>query len=93
MTAPGAIKGGVRAPQQHDSGHKHVAGAATYVDDIPTPSDCLSIAFGLSPKPANPNPKLGFLGLGGFRARRHNPSGLEGLSGPALLTLSNSLCL
>ncbi len=50
MTAPGAIKGGVRAPQQHDSGHKHVAGAATYVDDIPTPSDCLSIAFGLSPK-------------------------------------------
>lgn len=50
MTAPGAIKGGVRAPQRHDSGHKHVAGAATYVDDIPTPSGCLSVAFGTSPK-------------------------------------------
>jgi len=44
------IEGGVRAPQRHDSGHKHVSGSATYVDDIPTPADCLSVAFGLSTK-------------------------------------------
>jgi xanthine dehydrogenase large subunit len=43
------IKGGVAAPQPHDSALKQVAGRAPYVDDIPTPAHCVHIAFGLSP--------------------------------------------
>ncbi len=42
------IRGGVASAQPHDSARKHAAGAATYVDDIPTPADCLHAAFGLS---------------------------------------------
>jgi xanthine dehydrogenase large subunit len=48
MSGPDRIRGGVAAPERHDSGHKHVSGAAIYVDDIPTPADCLHAAFGLS---------------------------------------------
>ena len=33
----------------HDAANMHVTGAARYVDDIPTPRDCLHLAFGLSP--------------------------------------------
>ncbi len=32
----------------HDSGHLHVTGAARYTDDIPTPSNTVHLAFGLS---------------------------------------------
>ena len=32
----------------HDSAHKHVAGSALYVDDIPEPSDLLHCYFGTS---------------------------------------------
>jgi xanthine dehydrogenase large subunit len=32
----------------HDSAKEHVTGAARYVDDIPTPANCLHLAFGLS---------------------------------------------
>ena len=40
----------VRQPLPHDSGPLHVTGSARYIDDIPTPRDCLHIAFGQSPK-------------------------------------------
>ena len=33
----------------HDAARLHVTGRARYVDDIPTPADCLHLAFGLSP--------------------------------------------
>ncbi|WP_438986488.1 xanthine dehydrogenase molybdopterin binding subunit [Marivivens donghaensis] len=39
----------VRQPLPHDSGPLHVTGTARYIDDIPTPRDCLHIAFGQSP--------------------------------------------
>ncbi len=42
------IKGGVHENQRHDSGHKHVAGLAEYIDDIVEPSDCLHAYLGLS---------------------------------------------
>ncbi|MHA6264855.1 xanthine dehydrogenase molybdopterin binding subunit [Arenibacterium sp. CAU 1754] len=38
----------VAAPLPHDAAHLHVTGAARYVDDIPTPANCLHLAFGLS---------------------------------------------
>jgi xanthine dehydrogenase large subunit len=34
-------------PHAHDTAHLHVTGAARYVDDIPTPSGTLHLAFGL----------------------------------------------
>ncbi|MEQ8354799.1 MAG: xanthine dehydrogenase molybdopterin binding subunit [Kiloniellaceae bacterium] len=42
------IKGGVRTPRQHDSGHKHVAGTAAYVDDLAEPQGLLHVCLGLS---------------------------------------------
>jgi xanthine dehydrogenase large subunit len=41
-------KGEVSKPLPHDAAKLHVTGAARYVDDIPTPRDCLHLAFGLS---------------------------------------------
>ncbi|CUH78159.1 xanthine dehydrogenase molybdopterin binding subunit [Tropicibacter naphthalenivorans] len=38
----------VRKPLPHDAARLHVTGAARYVDDIPTPANCLHLAFGLS---------------------------------------------
>ncbi len=38
----------VGTSSKHDSGPLHVTGAARYVDDIPTPSGTLHLAFGLS---------------------------------------------
>ncbi|MBT2129686.1 xanthine dehydrogenase molybdopterin binding subunit [Aliiroseovarius lamellibrachiae] len=35
-------------PLPHDTAHLHVTGAARYVDDIPTPTGTLHLAFGLS---------------------------------------------
>ena len=38
----------VQKPLPHDAARLHVTGQARYVDDIPTPPDCLHLAFGLS---------------------------------------------
>ena len=38
----------VTRPLPHDAAKLHVTGAARYVDDIPVPAACLSLAFGLS---------------------------------------------
>ncbi|WP_415404012.1 xanthine dehydrogenase molybdopterin binding subunit [Tateyamaria sp. SN3-11] len=38
------------SPLPHDAAHLHVTGAARYVDDMPTPTGTLHLAFGLSPK-------------------------------------------
>ncbi|RVV97830.1 xanthine dehydrogenase molybdopterin binding subunit [Mesobaculum littorinae] len=38
----------VAKPLPHDAARMHVTGAARYVDDIPTPGNCLHLAFGLS---------------------------------------------
>ena len=38
----------VHKPLPHDAARLHVTGEARYVDDIPTPPDCLHLAFGLS---------------------------------------------
>jgi len=45
---PNAIKGGVRESIPHDSAHKHVTGAAVYVDDIPEPPGLLHLYAGQS---------------------------------------------
>jgi len=42
------IEGGVGEGLAHDSAHKHVAGRATYVDDISEPPGTLHLALGLS---------------------------------------------
>src|SRR5262249_16234280 len=42
------IEGGVGEGLVHDSAHKHVAGRALYVDDIPEPPGTLHLALGLS---------------------------------------------
>ena len=38
----------VAKPLPHDAARLHVTGAARYIDDIPTPSGTLSLAFGTS---------------------------------------------
>ncbi|WP_299154665.1 xanthine dehydrogenase molybdopterin binding subunit [uncultured Tateyamaria sp.] len=38
----------IATPLPHDAAHLHVTGAARYVDDTPTPSGTLHLAFGLS---------------------------------------------
>jgi xanthine dehydrogenase large subunit len=43
-----AIDGGVATPRRHDSGHKHVTGAAIYTDDIPEPPGTLHIVIAMS---------------------------------------------
>ncbi|MGD1879638.1 MAG: xanthine dehydrogenase molybdopterin binding subunit [Kiloniellaceae bacterium] len=48
MSGQMASKGGVHSAQRHDSGHKHVAGAAAYVDDLPEPQGLLHLCLGLS---------------------------------------------
>jgi xanthine dehydrogenase large subunit len=42
--------GEVHKPNPHDSGPLHVAGTATYIDDVPTPAGMLHLAFGLATK-------------------------------------------
>ncbi|RDE09081.1 xanthine dehydrogenase molybdopterin binding subunit [Pelagibacterium lacus] len=42
------IRGGVHGAQQHDSGHKHVAGTAEYIDDMPELAGTLHAYLGLS---------------------------------------------
>src|SRR5690606_10434265 len=42
------ISGTMHEPLRHDSAHKHVAGTAEYIDDIPEPAGLLHGALGLS---------------------------------------------
>ncbi|MCB1470999.1 MAG: molybdopterin-dependent oxidoreductase, partial [Rhizobiaceae bacterium] len=42
------IIGGVATDQRHDSAHKHVAGTALYIDDMPEPAGTLHGCLGLS---------------------------------------------
>ncbi len=42
------IRGGVHENERHESGHKHVTGAAEYIDDIPEPAGTLHAYLGLS---------------------------------------------
>ena len=43
-----SIRGDVHTAERHDSGHKHVAGRAEYIDDIPEPAGTLHAYLGLS---------------------------------------------
>jgi xanthine dehydrogenase large subunit len=45
----GAFQTGVHTKQKHDSGAKHVAGTAVYIDDMPEPPGMLHAALVLSP--------------------------------------------
>lgn len=45
------IAGGVATDQRHDSAHKHVAGTALYIDDMPEPAGTLHGCLGLSTVP------------------------------------------
>ena len=42
------IRGGAHQSTAHDSGHKHVAGEAVYIDDMPAPAGLLHGCLGLS---------------------------------------------
>ncbi|MBI1622488.1 xanthine dehydrogenase molybdopterin binding subunit [Aquamicrobium zhengzhouense] len=42
------IKGGVHTSERHDSAHKHVSGAAIYIDDIAEPAGTLHAGLGFS---------------------------------------------
>jgi xanthine dehydrogenase large subunit len=41
-------RGPVSSPVMHDSAFKHASGQAVYVDDIPTPEDCLHVYIAIS---------------------------------------------
>jgi len=42
------IKGDIHQELRHDSAHKHVAGSADYIDDLPEPNNLLHICLGQS---------------------------------------------
>ncbi len=44
------LSGVVHRPLNHDSAEKHVAGAATYIDDLPEPSNLLHVFMAMSPR-------------------------------------------
>ncbi|HYE49814.1 MAG TPA: molybdopterin cofactor-binding domain-containing protein, partial [Azospirillaceae bacterium] len=44
------VQGAVHEPVRHDSAHKHVAGEAAYIDDLPEPRGLLHVQLGLSAK-------------------------------------------
>jgi hypothetical protein len=44
------VAGSVHDPLRHDSAHKHVAGEAAYIDDLPEPAGLLHVYLGLSAK-------------------------------------------
>jgi len=45
-----AIKGAVHKDLRHDSAHKHVAGSAIYIDDLPEPKNLLHLYVAMSEK-------------------------------------------
>lgn len=47
-TKAAKIAGGVATDQRHDFAHKHVAGTAVYIDDMPEPAGTLHAGLGLS---------------------------------------------
>ncbi|MCD2174195.1 xanthine dehydrogenase molybdopterin binding subunit [Rhizobium sp. C4] len=47
-TFPTVINGPLHADRRHDSAHKHVAGAADYIDDMPEPVGMLHAALGMT---------------------------------------------
>lgn len=47
-TSRGSFRTGVNTPQPHDSAHKHVSGAAVYIDDLPEPSGMLHAALAIA---------------------------------------------
>lgn len=49
MVSADTIKGDVHKSEKHDSGHKHVAGSAIYVDDIVEPKGLLHLYIAMSP--------------------------------------------
>ena len=49
--AKAEISGGIHTSRIHDSAHKHVAGSAEYIDDIPEPAGLLHVGLGLSARP------------------------------------------
>lgn len=55
----------VTKPLPHDAAHLHVTGQARYVDDIPTPTGTLHLAFGLSTIAAG---RIAAMDLSGVRA-------------------------
>ena len=59
------VRGAVGEAIPHDSSHLHVAGHATYTDDIPEPRDLLHLAVGLS---SNPHANIRKLDLSAVRA-------------------------
>ncbi|MBB4006430.1 xanthine dehydrogenase molybdopterin binding subunit [Allorhizobium taibaishanense] len=48
FTTAAAINGPMHQSLRHDSAHKHVAGSAEYIDDIPEPSGLLHGALGMA---------------------------------------------
>ncbi len=46
--APDAAQDALRLSPRHDSAHKHVAGEAAYIDDLPEPDGLLHVCLGLS---------------------------------------------
>jgi xanthine dehydrogenase large subunit len=65
VPSPPSRETAVRRPLPHDSADLHVAGAATYVDDIPEPPGVLHLAFGHA---AEGHATLVSLDLGAVRA-------------------------
>ena len=59
------ISGAVHEARQHDSGHKHVSGAAAYIDDLREPAGLLHVCLGLS---TEAHAKVRKLDLGPVRA-------------------------
>ncbi|AMM83604.1 xanthine dehydrogenase molybdopterin binding subunit [Martelella sp. AD-3] len=51
LTLKTEISGGMHKARVHDSAHKHVAGTAEYIDDIPEPAGLLHVGLGLSERP------------------------------------------
>lgn len=48
FTTTAAIQGPMHQSLRHDSAHKHVAGSAEYIDDIPEPAGLLHGALGMA---------------------------------------------
>ena len=48
MGTPERVQGGVASATAHDSAHKHVSGAAVYIDDIAEPAGLVHLCLGLA---------------------------------------------
>ena len=70
----------VYKPLPHDSGAKHVQGAAEYIDDIPEPAGTLHVAVGGSPAARGKIRSIDLTEVRKFsgRRRRHFGGGYTG---------------